>query len=180
VTHLSGLVCVRHKRFTCGELDIDVSALPAHLDAETRMRETLTCRGITPGSGELELALALLSAAVSDGHAAVLHQRMLNTPRKLPITIDTLKYLLYPEIVELADIITEPSFCARLLSPRWGPNTQATLLVATVTGVLGTDPSPTLDTVARDTLAHDNDAVSASYGMTSVAGSLRNVSVTSK
>lgn len=96
-----GAVCTRHRRWHYAGADDDLSTSAAHLRAERCLTGTLWERGIGLDTGELELATELVMIHLGAEHDAATHNEQLRQ--------------LYPDVVHLTALLTEP-WAERFLS----------------------------------------------------------------
>lgn len=160
----NGLVCLTHGQYTDANLRVDVRADPAYVRAERNFRHGLAPRGVTTGSGELQLAAHLLAWWTRHDPAPHITSRASRTlsAHTDPVQIS---FSLYPEAVALAGMLTDPGFVSYLLSPTWGPRTQAALLTAAVRGLSDGDPDDGFLDRAHEVIDRGRRAVVAAYGL---------------
>lgn len=96
-----GAVCTRHRRWHYAGADDDLAASAAHVRAERCLTGTLWQRGIGLDTGELELATELVTLHLGAEHDAATYNEQLRQ--------------LYPEVVQLTALLTEP-WAERFLS----------------------------------------------------------------
>jgi len=96
-----GAVCTRHRRWHYAGADDDLSTNAAHVRAERCLTGTLWQRGIGFDTGELELATELVMFHLGAELDAATHNEQLRQ--------------LYPEVVQLTALLTEP-WAERFLS----------------------------------------------------------------
>lgn len=173
VSTRDGLVCLTHGQYTDADLRVDVREDADYLIAERSFRTQLAGRGVTTGSGELHLAVHLLAWWTRNDPAPHLTDRADQAPSPGSDSA-RVAFSLYPEAVSLTGMLTDPGFVSYLLSPTWGPATQAALLTAAVRGVLDGDPDSEFLDRAHTVIAHGRRAVIAAYGMVGASTSRRN------
>lgn len=102
-----GWVCLKHKRWIKGDVQVDVSRFGESLVAERHWRSTLTRRGVVVDSPLLLLAEECATVGISK---AVLEERAERVACPSP------GLLVYPETVRIARLLSRPSFLDAILS----------------------------------------------------------------
>lgn len=143
-----GAVCVRHRRWHGGGLEVDLRGQSAYAHAEARASGWLWFHGVSLHTGELELAANLVSAALADGQDARRDVRLeqLNLddgPEVSPLL------LYYPEITNLACALTDPAVASALCTHRTSPERQVQMIIALAAGACDGAPTTELEALAR-------------------------------
>ncbi|MCT2252511.1 hypothetical protein M3G46_08005 [Corynebacterium sanguinis] len=102
-----GWVCLKHKRWIKGDVQVDVSRFGESLVAERHWRSTLTRRGVVVDSPLLLLAEASATVGISK---AVLEERAERVASPSP------GLLVYSETVRITRLLSRPSFLDAILS----------------------------------------------------------------
>lgn len=167
-TTRTGPVCLHHRRWHHHDINLDVSDLPAYLNAEKQLRFTLWPRGVGLETGELQLAGKLLEdwADGAQSRAPQHRERILDRLTGTTANRDQERFIIaFPDMVKLTLTLTDPRFTALLLSPRWSPSQHAYLLSTAVASIAGTPLSDrTIEDLWR-TVNSGARAIDAAYGM---------------
>lgn len=145
-TQQVGPICVRHKRWHAGGLDIDVSHLPAHLSAQRHLNRSLHMRFISHRTPEAAVARGLIHGWY-DG------------PRPLNAVLDPDQEIEdFPVVVALLERLSAPVVLKMVREqPASGKAMRETLLNMTPANEEPTDERPRLrlgPAVAGDLLSH--------------------------
>lgn len=168
VRSLGGLVCLKHRVWCGGATAIDLSRMPEYLRAEKRLRSVLYARGVSAGSGELQLACLLLQDWAYDQPRPTPIQRreaLLPSLSAQELTAYRLDLTVYPEVVELAVILTNHDVAAVLLSPRWDANSQTRVILAAIGQATRQDPPAGVSEVVSRTVHEQTTAVDHAYDL---------------
>lgn len=168
-----GAVCNRHRRWHIGGADLDLTAFPEYARAERCLSGTLWNRGIGLTTGELQLAATLIRHwAMDDQISPRVAKRMarfgINDVRP-----ETVFFVTYPEIVNLATVLTDVSFASYLLSPRFSLAEQVWALEAAVIAIMRGSTNTRLREVAEMIVSRGKAAVETACGMRQNAHSKR-------
>lgn len=107
-----GWVCLKHKRWIKGDVQVDVSRFGESLVAERHWRSTLTRRGVVVDSPLLLLAEESATVGISK---AAFEERAERVRHPSP------GLLVYPETVSLARLLSRPSFLDAVLGDAPSP-----------------------------------------------------------
>ncbi|MFC6356607.1 hypothetical protein [Luethyella okanaganae] len=133
------------------------------MKAERSLRSGLIPKGIGLHTGELDLSYRLLSTWASCSPLASFAER----EPVLPAQVSASSFpALFPEIVQLTEVLTNPDFVTYLLSPQRGSIDQTKLLLSTAAGIAQMEAPFEVVKLARTVIVHGRDAVAAAYGMT--------------
>lgn len=114
-------VCLTHQRWHLDDRDVDLSLHPAYGRAERWASGKLWFRGIALHTGELQLAVRLILAALQDSPDAAEHARRRadQFDASLGRSYEDALLCVYPEAIALTGILIDPEFLRYLLSPRY-------------------------------------------------------------
>lgn len=159
-------VCLHHRRWHLDSRDVDVSRHSEFGRAERWMSGRLWFHGIALHTGELQLAVRLLLAALRDSPDAAerARERADEFGASLYGPYEDSLLCLYPEAVALTGILIDPEFLRYLLSPRYKSWDQVEIMQAAVAGVLGGTGGRHLREISRLVVERSQHAVMAAYG----------------
>lgn len=160
-----GAVCNRHGRWHVDGVDLDLTPFPEYLRAERCLSGTLWKRGIGLATGELQLAATLVRHWTVDAEVDDRLRARMDAFGIDAIDQDTALLIAYPEIVNLATVLTDPSFASYLLTPRFSLAEQVWALEAAVVTIMHGSTTQRLHEVAEQIVARGKAAVETAYGM---------------
>ena len=159
-------VCLHHRRWHLSRRDVNVSRHTEFGRAERWMSGKLWFHGIALHTGELQLAVRLLLAALRDSPDAA--ERAQRRADEFGVSLDgpyeDALLCVYPEAVALTGILIDPEYLRYLLSPRYKSRDQVEIMQAAVAGVLGGTGGRHLREISRLVVERSQDAVMAAYG----------------
>lgn len=159
-------VCLHHRRWHLSGRDIDVARYSEFGRAERWMSGKLWFHGIALHTGELQLAVRLLFAALRDAPDAA--ERALQRADEFGVSLEgsyeDALLCVYPEAVALTGILIDPEYLRYLLSPRYKSRDQVEIMQAAVAGVMGGTGGRRLREISRLVVERSQDAVMAAYG----------------
>ena len=130
------------------------------------MSGKLWFHGIALHTGELQLAVRLLLAALRDSPDAA--ERAQLRANEFGVSLEgayeDALLCVYPEAVALTGILIDPEYLRYLLSPRYKSRDQVEIMQAAVAGVLGGTGGRHLREISRLVVERSQDAVMAAYG----------------
>lgn len=159
-------VCLRHRRWHLDGRDVDLAMHPEFGRAERWVSGKLWFHGIALHTGELQLAVRLLLAALRDSPEAAerAQTRADEFGASLDSSYEDSLLCVYPEAVALTGILIDPEFLRYLLSPRYKSRDQVEIMQAAVAGVQGGTRGRHLRETSRLVVERSQDAVMAAYG----------------
>lgn len=168
-----GAVCNRHRRWHLNGADLDLTAFTEYAHAERCLSGTLWKRGIGISTGELELAATLIHHWARDGDPPTrIRTRMISCGVE-ELDQGNVLIVAYPEVVNLAAILTDLSFASYLLSPRFSIAKQVWALEAAVVTIMRGSTTPSLHDVSEKIVSRGRSAVETAYGMRQNANNKR-------
>ena len=159
-------VCLHHRRWHLSRRDVDVARHSDFGRAERWMSGKLWFHGIALHTGELQLAVRLLLAALADSPDAVERAQLRADEFGVSMagSYEDALLCVYPEAVALTGILIDPEYLRYLLSPRYRSRDQVEIMQAAVAGVLGGTGGRHLREISRLVVERSQDAVMAAYG----------------
>lgn len=161
-----GAVCLHHRRWHLDGRDINLAAHAEYGRAERWLSGKLWLRGIALHTGELQLAVHLILAAVQDdvdGSSAPT-QRAKEFGVALDASYEDALLCTYPEAVALVGILIDPEFLRCLLTPRFTARAQVEIMQAAVAGVLRNTGGRSLHETATMVIERSREAMMVAYG----------------
>lgn len=161
-----GAVCVRHRRWHGGGLEVDLRGQPAYAHAEARASGWLWFHGVTLHTGEIALAMNLVSAALTDDQDSRRAARLEQLNHADSPQVSRL-LLYYPETTNLAYVLTDPAVASALCTHRTSPDRQVQMLIALAAGACDGAPTTELEALARAEIDRMRLALSCAFSMPS-------------
>ena len=161
-----GALCIEHGRWSYGTFELDIPNAWGYEDAERDLARVLWPRGVTLHTGELQLAAALIVAAMDGDEVAIVRFRAARLGLRAPQTFDEVLVSGYPEVVRIAVLLTDRAFVNPLLKVSTSSLKQADRLAATAARALNyQDASDALRNLSRRIVGHAHGAVIYAEGL---------------
>lgn len=166
-----GAVCLEHGIFTYGGASADVGGFPQYVGAERRVRAEVWRRGAALHTGEFNLAAALVAAWHSGARAPTMidaRQEQLHVDS--PITFTDYLLCAYPEVVKVAQVLTDRTVMTPLLNVSVSALTQGDRLTRRVSEALREPANDSLQDFCAKVIGHAHRAMFIAYGLRRAPG----------
>lgn len=138
---------------------------PEYGRAERWLSGKLWLRGIALHTGELQLAVRLIIAAMNDADVVTAPaERAAEFDVDLHGSYEDALLCSYPEAVALVGILIDPEFLRCLLTPRFAARDQVEIMQAAVAGVLRSTGGRALRETATMVVGRSREAMMVAYG----------------